>query len=125
LIIGWNSVLPCPCSFHEIIQNHGTFVFFTLKKYKNHCTLLLIFPATPTPLDCCRADLFLQGKKTPLSKKLQIEGEDEGRGIYTVGYSVQNCGFAQYGRKCGLTKGVGGEKIWAYREIGGEKMWAY
>jgi hypothetical protein len=45
---------------------------------------LLIFLATPTPWDCCRADLFLQGKKTPLSKKLQIEGEDEGRGIYRI-----------------------------------------
>ncbi len=33
------------------------------------------------------------------------------KGAGYIVYSVQKCGFAQYGRKCGLTKGVGGEKI--------------
>ncbi len=47
------------------------------------------------------------------------------KGTEYIVYRVQNCGFAQYGRKCGLTKGVGGEKMRAYKDIGGEKMYAY
>jgi hypothetical protein len=106
--------------------------FLYIKKKSPHTPAHL--SCNPHTLDCCRADLFLQGKKTPLSKKLQIEGEDEGRGIYSMQCTelwvstVREEIWAYKegrGEKMWVYQEMGGEKMWAYREIGGEKKWAY
>ncbi len=81
---------------------HLPFLYFTVKKYKKSLHTLAHLSCNPHTLDCCRADLFLQGKKTPLSRNCKLKGKMKGAGY--IGYSVQNCGSAQYGRKCGLTK---------------------
>jgi hypothetical protein len=65
---------------------HCTFVFLPLKKYKNHCTLLLIFLANPTPWTAAGLTSSFKERKILFQRNCKLKGKMKGAGyiVYSV-----------------------------------------